>query len=109
MFESEGKKEKIHERPPSEGQKCRGRAATPCDNDNILQRLHKVTQWYFFPPLYSHSDCFSSVSGKDKTSSRTFETQLCVMQQWTPTFLVGKNQDFAFQFSILELMSADGC
>lgn len=76
MFESEEKKEKIHERPPSEGQKCRGRAATPCDNDNIFHRLHKETQWGFFSLLYSLSDCFSSVSGKDKTSSRTFETLL---------------------------------
>lgn len=108
------KKERIHERLPSEGQKCRGRAATPCDNDDIFQRLHKVTQWVFFFLLYSHSDCFSEVSlEKIKLQAARLKHScgqtLCVMQQWTPTFLVGKNQDFTFQFSIFELMSADGC
>lgn len=34
------------------------------------------TMFFFSSLLYSHSDCFSSVSGKDKTSSCTFETLL---------------------------------
>lgn len=75
MFESE-KKEKIHERLAVR----RSEVSRPSGN-TVRQWQHFSTPsqsntMVFFFLLYSHSDCFLSVSGKDKTSGCTFETLL---------------------------------